>query len=190
MLCGFLGNVAHLAVSGGYPLPSPTGAPSRPCANIPPRLFFMGAFCHIPPLNWENIKILKRFDMSEKTFLEPPENVAKNPEKLKKWQELCRVKNLTQKDAPTLELLCEWYAVLSRCISDIAAGGGSIVYKNKLADIKPLPQVAVMKQASAEIRQLTKQLGLDEEKDDEEKAAPPPVLRLIQSKRKSRAQAS
>lgn len=50
------------------------------------------------------------------------------------------------------------------CMSDIDVGGGvQVAYQNDVGDIKALPQLSTMKQASAEIRQLNKQLGIDDE---------------------------
>ena len=50
------------------------------------------------------------------------------------------------------------------CMSDIDVGGGvQVAYQNDVGGIKALPQLSTMKQASAEIRQLNKQLGTDDE---------------------------
>ena len=42
---------------------------------------------------------------------------------------------------------------------DVGEGLPQIAYENKMGDIKPVPMISVMKQASAEIRQLNNQLG-------------------------------
>lgn len=99
--------------------------------------------------------------------LKPP-GIESDPFKSDKWDELTQGRNFTQADAPLLALLCQWYAVAQRCIEDIDEIGGQVAYENKLGDLKALPQIATMKQATAEIRQLNKQLGiLDTEHENE-----------------------
>ena len=54
--------------------------------------------------------------------------------------------------------------MVDKCMSDIDVGGGvQVAYQNDVGDIKALPQLSTMKQASAEIRQLNKQLGINDE---------------------------
>lgn len=93
--------------------------------------------------------------------LTKPSSVASDPFKSAKWDELASGRRLRASDAPALELLVQWHAVVQRCIDDLDAAGGQVAYQNKIDDIKPLPQIAIMKQASAEIRALGKQLGMD-----------------------------
>lgn len=48
-------------------------------------------------------------------------------------------------------------------MEDISVGDGvQVAYSNDVNDIKALPQIATMKQASAEIRALNKQLGIND----------------------------
>lgn len=83
--------------------------------------------------------------------------------KSSKWDELTSGRSFQQSDIPTLTLLCQWHAVIDQCIEDITYGDGvQVAYENKLGDIKAFPQLAIMKQASAEIRALNKQLGIDD----------------------------
>ena len=59
-----------------------------------------------------------------------------------------------------LTLLVQWHAVVERCIEDMDDANGQVAYQNEAGDLKALPQISTMKQASAEIRQLNKQLGI------------------------------
>ena len=79
-----------------------------------------------------------------------------------KWDELCRGRAFKASDVPALTLLVQWYAVVERCISDMDVGDGlpQVAYENKMGDVKAVPMIQTMKQASAEIRQLNKQLGI------------------------------
>ncbi len=63
-------------------------------------------------------------------------------------------------DAPTLEVLVEWYSVVRQCIEDRQDASGQVAYANEMGDIRQLPQISTMKTASAEIRALNKQLGI------------------------------
>lgn len=93
-----------------------------------------------------------------------PASVANNPFRSAKWDELTAGRDFAPSDAPTLALLCAWYQVMNKCMSDIDVGGGvQVAYQNDVGDIKALPQLSTMKQASVEIRQLNKQLGINGE---------------------------
>lgn len=93
-----------------------------------------------------------------------PASIANDPFKSAKWDELTVGRDFAPSDAPTLALLCAWYQVVDKCMSDIDAGGGvQVAYQNDVRGIKALPQLSTMKQESAEIRQLDKQLGIDDE---------------------------
>ncbi len=91
---------------------------------------------------------------------EKPPSVANDPFKSAKWDEITAGRKFKQSDAPVIALLCQWYAIAQRCMDDIDDIGGQVAYTNDLGDLKALPQIATMKQASAEIRQLNKQLGI------------------------------
>lgn len=76
-------------------------------------------------------------------------------------------------------------------MSDIDVGGGvQVAYQNDVGDIKALPQLSTMKQASAEIRQLNKQLGINDEARPEPERAPVTPLEVIRAKYKGRGAAS
>ena len=78
-----------------------------------------------------------------------------------------RGRKFSRADAPALALLCQWYAVVESCVADLTYNEPlpRVAYGNAMGDIKAMPQLSTMKQASAEIRALNKQLGI---KDDHE----------------------
>lgn len=117
-----------------------------------------------------------------------PPSVANDPFKSAKWDELTAGRAFSESDAPALALLCQWYAVAQRCIDDMDEIGGQVAYENKLGDLKALPQISTMKQASAEIRQLNKQLGIAEGAQTEEVAGggSANVLYLVSGNREER----
>lgn len=82
-----------------------------------------------------------------------PANVESDTFRSAKWDELTAGRDFSQADAPTLALLVSWYQVVEQCMEDIGANGGvQVAYQNDMGDIKALPQLSTMKQASAEIR--------------------------------------
>ena len=120
------------------------------------------------------------------TSLEKPESIKADEWKTKKWDEPVKGRVFTAVDIPTLTMLVQWYAVLERCIGDISEAEGSIAYFNKMGDYKPLPQIGVMKQASAEIRALNKQLGIADGKDvatTTTQGKLSSILKLVQTRR-------
>lgn len=128
------------------------------------------------------------------TSLEKPESIKADAWKAEKWDELVKGRAFTTVDIPTLTMLVQWYAVLERCITDISEAEGMVAYSNKIGDYKPLPQIGVMKQASAEIRALNKQLGIADGRDIDgvtPQARPQAtVLTLIQGNRQRRRNAT
>lgn len=120
-------------------------------------------------------------------MLAKPPTVANDPFKSAKWDELTSGRSFSESDAPALALLCQWYAVAQRCIEDMDEIGGQVAYENKLGDLKALPQISTMKQASAEIRQLNKQLGIADAGEREEVASGGDnVLYLVAGAREAR----
>lgn len=123
--------------------------------------------------------------------VDKPASVANDPFKSAKWDELTDGRDFAPSDAPTIALLCAWYQVVDKCMSDIDVGGGvQVAYQNDVGDIKALPQLSTMKQASAEIRQLNKQLGINDEARPEQEKAPVTPLEVIRAKYKGREAAS
>lgn len=122
--------------------------------------------------------------------LEKPETIVSDPFKSAKWDELTKSRNFSQSDAPALSLLCQWYAVVERCMGDLDFGDGlpQVAYSNDMGDIKAMPQLATMKQASAEIRALNKQLGInDQAKADAGESKKASVLSLVIGDRQRKA---
>lgn len=126
--------------------------------------------------------------------LKKPANIERDPFRSEKWDEITRGRNFSESDVPTLALLCQWYAVIERCMSDLDFGDGlpNVAYSNDVGDVKALPQLNVMKQASAEIRQINKQLGI---KDSVEEAPKPKsdrarILSVAFANRDKRARAA
>lgn len=119
-----------------------------------------------------------------------PNTIASDPFKSAKWDEITEGRTFTTSHIPTLTLLIQWYAVVERCIEDMDEANGQVAYQNDMGDLKPLPQISTMKQASAEIRQLNKQLGITDAVEpvkhsrNTKKAS---VLELAQSGRAARA---
>lgn len=88
-----------------------------------------------------------------------PGIIADSPFKINKWQELTNGAAVNPLAVPQLVMLVNWYAILEQCIRDISDGGEThVAYVNDHDDVKPMPQIAIMKQASSEIRALTKLL--------------------------------
>lgn len=120
--------------------------------------------------------------------LRKPRSVSADPFKSKKWNELTKGRKFSQSDIPALTLLCQWYAVVERCMGDIDLGGGlpQVAYRNDMGDYKAMPQLSTMKQASAEIRALNKQLGIvDEHEQQVDKKTEVTPLELIRSRYKT-----
>lgn len=93
--------------------------------------------------------------------LDKPNSVKSSPYRSAKWDELTEGREFSKSDAPLLALLCQWYEVNDTALDEIEMGGEiQTAYTNNLGDLKPLPQLATMARASAEIRALSKQLGL------------------------------
>ena len=118
--------------------------------------------------------------------LEKPRSVASSPYRSAKWDELTDGRVFSSSDAPLLALLCQWYEVNDTALEEIESGGEiQTAYTNDMGDIKQLPQLSTMAKASAEIRALSKQLGLfeaREEKPDKPKAKVTPFERIAQQR--------
>lgn len=115
-----------------------------------------------------------------------PASVARDPFKSAKWDELTDGRRFRPSDAPTLTLLVQWHAIVNRCIEDMDEAHGQVAYSNDMSDLKALPQIGIMKQASAEIRALNKQLGINDEADGGEAGGEGDVLTLVTGGRQAR----
>lgn len=101
-------------------------------------------------------------------MIKKPASIEDSYFKSAKWDEITKGKDFKTSDIPALTLLCQWYAVIDKCIKDISINNEvQVAYQNKIGDAKPLPQLSTMKQASAEIRALNKQLGICDGVDEQ-----------------------
>lgn len=123
--------------------------------------------------------------------LEMPASIKADSFKSAKWEEIVAGRKFSVSDIPTITLLCQWHAVIERCISDLDMGEElpRVAYQNEIGDVKAFPQLATMKQASAEIRALNKQLGISDSVESEQ---PNKIttLQLIQNRRNKKASVS
>ena len=92
--------------------------------------------------------------------LSKPPGVESDEYKSAKWDELTRGRAFAQSDAPALALLCQWYKIAATAQDEMDSFGGQTAYTNEMGDLKAFPQIGTLKTASAEIRQLNKQLGI------------------------------
>lgn len=117
-----------------------------------------------------------------------PAEIASDEFQSRKWDELTAGREFPESDIPDLMTLCSWYAVLDQCMREISAGGSTrVVYENEKGDLKAMPQIATMKQASAEIRALRKSLlsgggSKDAVRDDEPSGENPLQKAMTRSK--------
>ena len=77
-------------------------------------------------------------------------------------------------------------------MGDLDFGGElpQVAYQNDMGDLKAMPQLATMKQASAEIRALNKQLGINDEAKAEPAQTSITPLEVIRGKYKGRGAAA
>ena len=119
-------------------------------------------------------------------MIEKPAAIAANAVKSAKWDEITEGRDFQAAAPPIPSMRCHWYAAIERCTEDIPAIDGQLVYENRMEDMKPLPQLDIMKKASAEIRQLNKQLGICDEKAPEPKREVS-IIHVLHQDRQSRA---
>ena len=120
-------------------------------------------------------------------MLTKPPDIEADPFKKAKWDEITKGRDFSQADTPVVALLCQWYAVVQRCIDDIDEANGQVAFMNDMGDLKALPQISTMKQASAEIRALNKQLGINDEVKSSETKKKASVISIVQGKRSNRS---
>lgn len=109
-----------------------------------------------------------------------PASVARDPVQSAKWDEITASHEFRDCDAPALALLCTWYAIIDKCMDDLQFSDGlHVAYANDLSDVKAFPQIGTIKQASAEIRQLNRQLGIYGDSAERKEAGGADVLKLI-----------
>lgn len=125
-------------------------------------------------------------------MLTKPESVAADEFKSAKWDELTRGRRFEQSDAPALALLCQWHKVAQQAMDELDSFGGNTAYQNDMGDLKAFPQIGTLKTASAEIRQLNKQLGIVDQREPEQEATTGAgnVLTLVAGNRAAKRRAA
>ena len=118
--------------------------------------------------------------------LAKPAEIAADAFKSAKWDELTSGRKFSQKDAPTLAILCQWHKIATQAMDELDNFGGQTAYQNDMGDLKPFPQIGTLKTASAEIRQLNKQLGINDEAEPEVESGKDNVLSIVSEKRAER----
>lgn len=122
------------------------------------------------------------------TPLAKPDSVAGDAFKSAKWDELTAGRSFSQSDVPALSLLCQWYKIADTAQEELDNFGGQTAYSNDMGDLKAFPQISTLKTASAEIRQLNKQLGICDTHEKEDESAPKQanVLTIVAGRRAQR----
>ena len=118
--------------------------------------------------------------------LAKPPDIAADEFKSAKWDELTSGRSYRQSDAPALALLCQWHKIAQAAMEELDGFGGQTAYQNDVGDLKAFPQIGVLKTASAEIRQLNKQMGINDEAEPEAGQHVGNVLSLVSSTRADR----
>lgn len=118
--------------------------------------------------------------------LQKPPQVENDEFKSAKWDELTEGRDFRRSDAPTLALLCQWHKIAQLAQDELDAFGEQTAYSNEMGDLKAFPQIGTLKTASAEIRQLNKQLGIMDEVSDHGNDSGS-VLQLVIADRQKRA---
>lgn len=99
-------------------------------------------------------------------ILTKPPGIECDAFKSQKWDELTSGRRFEMSDVPTLMLLCQWHKIAQLAIDELDGFGEQTAYQNNMGDLKQFPQVGTLKTASAEIRQLNKQLGIIDEHEE------------------------
>lgn len=124
-------------------------------------------------------------------MLRKPASIETDEFKSAKWDELTEGRRFQTSDVPTLSLLCQWHKIAAQAMDELDGFGGQTAYQNDMGDLKAFPQIGTLKVASAEIRQLNKQLGINDEAEPEVANGGASVLTLVTGKRaKRRARAT
>ena len=100
-----------------------------------------------------------------------PEDIARDPVQSEIWAWIAPpVNNFTEQDIPNLRLLCYWHAVAAQAEQTLSTGDGRVrivtpvgtanVEGQDVPLVKKNPALAVLKEASSEIRALSDMLGL------------------------------
>ncbi len=116
-------------------------------------------------------------------MLKKPDKIANDPYLSDKWDEIVTGRNFQPSDIPFIRMLCMWYQIADKAMEDMTTDDGIMVaYSNQIDDIKELPQISTLKKATDSIRQLNKQLQINDEPAQVVQVNP---LTQIQSKYKN-----
>ena len=120
--------------------------------------------------------------------LTKPSGIENDAFKSQKWDELTSGRRFAQSDVPTLMLLCQWHKIAQLAQDELDNFGEQTAYSNDMGDLKAFPQIGTLKTASAEIRQLNKQLGICDDHEGEvgDSGKQGTVLELVQRRRAQR----
>lgn len=118
--------------------------------------------------------------------LTKPPDVSSDAFKSAKWDELTSGRRFKESDAPALSMLCQWYKIAATAMDELDGFGGQTAYQNDVGDLKAFPQIATLKTASAEIRQLNRQLGIVDAAEPEDEGGHGSVLALVSGNRAQR----
>ena len=124
--------------------------------------------------------------MTSNRAIRKPPDIESDAFKSAKWDELTSGRRFKQSDAPTLSMLCQWHKIAAQAMDELDNLGGQTAYQNDLGDLKPFPQINTLKTASAEIRQLNKQLGIADAAEPEGVGDAGSKLVLLTGRRKER----
>lgn len=119
--------------------------------------------------------------------VEKPASVASDAYKSAKWDELTAGRDFDRSAAPALALLCQWHKVAAQAVEELDSFGGQTAYTDEVGGLRSFPQIATLKTASGEIRQLTAQLGIGGKTAREEPRKASPNLKVIESAMSERA---
>lgn len=137
-----------------------------------------------------------------------PEDISQDPVQSEVWECLAPAGNgFSEQDVPTLRLLCYWHAVARQAEESMRAPDGRIAIYDKIG-VKPYktpdgksvpmmrksPAIAVLKEASSEIRMLSELLGIGSG-GREQQAQPSPdgkgrLLQVVFSDRQAKEKAA
>ena len=118
--------------------------------------------------------------------LTKPASVENDAFKSAKWDEITAGREFRPCDASLLEQLCLWYKIAYQAENELEEFNNQTAYPTENGEIKAFPQIATLKTASGEIRQINKQLGICdsvEEVKTEQKLTP---LEIAINKRRKR----
>ena len=118
--------------------------------------------------------------------LTKPASVENDAFKSAKWDEITAGREFRESDAPTLALLTQWYKIVQQAQDELDNFGSNTAYTNEMGDLKAFPQIATLKTASGEIRQINKQLGICDTVEEANPQTPLSTLEIIQNRRRKK----